>query len=374
MIMAIPRCSLFTLIFIIAISSITFIFGYFLNINDQLKEKTKKMFIASIGISSVILILAFFKYTFLQDIFFKNPLDKQTGASDYIFIIGISYSSFKMMHFIIESYNRRINKLNFITFINYIIFFPSFISGPINRYNHFVEQYDSLSNNDLGNDFRKGAERIVNGIFKKIVLCAIIYPYTLVNMQGAVGDLSLSSILLGLYAYTLYFYFDFSGYTDLAIGCARIIGLGLPENFNNPFMKKNIQQLWASWHMSLTGWLTDYIYWPLSKRLRKVTFFRSNPILLSNISIIVTFIICGMWHGEKFNFILWGTYHGIGLAILNMYQKKKRKIKNKILRDYFQSKYSYWIGVIGTFHFFVFGILLFSLNAEEIKAFLLRFF
>jgi len=152
------------------------------------------------------------------------------------------------------------------------------------------------------------------------------------------------------------------------------MGIELPENFNNPFMKKNIQQLWASWHMSLTRWLTDYIYWPLSRKLRNVDYLRKHPVFLSNISIIVTFIICGMWHGETFNFAVWGFYHGIGLATLNIYQKQKRKIKNGFLRSYFTSRYSQLAGVLCTFHFFVFGLLLFSCEMDEIGSLLVNLF
>ena len=152
------------------------------------------------------------------------------------------------------------------------------------------------------------------------------------------------------------------------------MGLELPENFNNPFMRKNIQQLWANWHISLTTWLTDYIYWPLSRKLRNIELFRKNPVFLSNVSIIITFTICGMWHGETFNFVVWGFYHGIGLAVLNIYQKQKRRIKNDRIRKYFKSKYSNWVGITVTFNFFALGILLFSMRMNEVKQVIMRFF
>ena len=186
-------------------------------------------------------------------------------------------------------------------------------------------------------------------------------------MRSGLADLSALEIMTGLYAYAFYFYFDFSGYTDIAIGSARIMGIGLPENFNYPFLKRNIQQLWASWHMSLTGWLTDYIYWPLVKKLRKVGLVKKRPIFISNISIIITFIICGMWHGETMNFVIWGLYHGIGLSVLNVYQKRKRKVRNIYVRKYFNSKYSTIVGVIATFNFFAVGLIFFALSLDEIK-------
>ena len=143
--------------------------------------------------------------------------------------------------------------------------------------------------------------------------------------------------MLGLYAYAFYFYFDFAGYSDLAIGCARLTGIELPENFNNPFLKRNIRELWANWHMSLTTWLVDYIYWPLVRKFRGLEYFRRHPVLLSNLGMIITFIACGMWHGDTTHFILWGAYHGLGIAALTIYQREKRKVRSpcpaKVLQD-----------------------------------------
>jgi alginate O-acetyltransferase complex protein AlgI len=366
MLLALPMFDFVSLFFLVAITSSVFAIVFFLNGETKIQMQSKRKIVAVIGILSVISILAFFKYTFIQDIISTNFVKSRTGVSHYIFIIGISYFSFKMIHVIAESYSQKISRLNYLSFLNYIFFFPAFISGPINRYNHFLEQLEFKKDNRLKKDLAVGIERIINGLFKKFVLCTIVYPYAIVNMPGTVADFGLYKILLGLYAYTFYFYFDFSGYSDIAIGSARIMGVELPENFNNPLMKKNIQQLWANWHMSLTKWLTDYVYWPLSKKLRNINYLRRRPVFLSNISIIVTFIICGIWHGESFNFAVWGCYHGIGLATLNTYQKQKRKTKNKLIRRYFLSKYSRFAGIVFTFHFFVFGLLLFSFQIPEI--------
>ena len=151
--------------------------------------------------------------------------------------------------------------------------------------------------------------------------------------------------MLGLYAYAFYFYFDFAGYTDLALGCARLLGIELPENFNNPFLKRNIRELWTNWHMSLTSWLVDYIYWPIVRKLRGVEYFLQHPISLSNFGMIVTFIACGMWHGETANFILWGAYHGVGIAILTVYQREKRKVRSPFLQRYFRTRSSMVMGL-----------------------------
>ena len=374
MILALPRFNLISFAFLLAIGLLTYLAGYQLNTSDLSKSTRKRTVLSFGGILFLILCLAFFKYRFFQSAVLGHLFPKSLAPTDYIFIIGISYISFKMIHFLIEAYKQQLKNLSLTNFVSYLFFFPAFISGPINRYNHFSEQLAVTGVGNWRGDLRNGTERIIHGLFKKVVLAAICLPYAIVNIGKPPSEMTWNEVILGLYAYTFYVYFDFSGYSDLAIGSARIMGIKLPENFNNPFLKPNIQQLWASWHMSLTRWLTDYIYWPLSKKLRGAEYLRKKPVLLSNISIIVTFIICGMWHGEPLNFVVWGLYHGFGLAILNVYQKQKRRIRDQRIKKYFLSRYSRWIGVVCTFNFFVLGILLFSFDINSIRTLLVRMF
>jgi alginate O-acetyltransferase complex protein AlgI len=282
-------------------------------------------------------------------------------------MIGVSYFSFRMIHFLVESYRKKIRALAPFAYFDYIIFFPAFISGPINGYNHFIFQVCSPVSSKLGFDLRAGGERIVHGLFKKLVLAQLLYPNILSVQSDALSGMSFVKAALGLYAYALYFYFDFAGYTDLAIGCARLIGIELPENFNRPFLKRNIRELWTNWHMSLTSWLVDYIYWPIVRKLRNLEYFRHHPVFLSNLGMIITFIACGMWHGETANFILWGAYHGVGISCLTIYQREKRKARSPLLQKYFRSRISTVLGAILTFNFFAFGLSLFVLDIGKLR-------
>lgn len=372
MLLALPRFNVSSFLLLFGISLITYSVGYFINKENGIRDGLLRIVITTAMLLLIITTLAIFKYSYLQKLLWTSFVFDNSHKFNFIFLIGISYLSFKMMHFIIESYKRKIEKLSILNFVNYIFFFPAFISGPINRYNQFSQEIISANNNHLSTDIKIGLERIINGLFKKFVLATIVYPYVITNIQNDIAEISVFKIILGLYAYTLYIYFDFAGYSDIAIGSARIMGITLPENFNNPFLKKNIQQVWANWHISFTGWLTDYIYWPLSRKLRNAEYLRTKPILLSNISIVITFIVCGMWHGETINFVVWGIYHGIGLAVLNIYQKQKRKTRNNHLRKYFKSKSSHWIGVAFTFSFFAMGILFFAMKMDEISILLRR--
>jgi alginate O-acetyltransferase complex protein AlgI len=342
-------------------------------IGDSVKNIRYRLGLAVVGVVAVLFVLAIFKYRLLQSLLVRNSSVFGQGAANFIFLIGISYSSFKAIHFIVEAYKRKIEGLRFLEFGNYLLFFPSFVSGPINRYNDFHQSSEVASKTSLRADALPGLERIVHGLFKKFVITVILFPHTIVQLKTPLAELAPWQILLGLYAYALYFYFDFSGYTDLAIGSARLLGFNLPENFNLPFLKKNIQQLWANWHMSLTGWLTDYVYWPLVRKMRSMDFLRQHPLVISNTAIIITFFLCGAWHGESVNFILWGLYHGIGIAIVNVYQKWKRQVRNALALKYFASRLSYAVGVFLTFNFFAMG-LLFLVDSRQVAAVVQRFF
>jgi alginate O-acetyltransferase complex protein AlgI len=359
MLLALPRFDLYSLGFVALLSTGVFFAGRAIQKRTEAGKQKARAAISVCGVVLVVAQLAFFKYRFIQDALTGGLLGRPDAAGEMLFVIGVSYFSFKMIHFIVESYKGGVASPTYPEFLNYILFFPSFTSGPIARFPAFRDGISNDAAPDLRGDLRNAGLRILNGLFKKLVLAMILYKYTFMNPDLDPAALPLWAAVAVTYASTVYFYLDFSAYSDLAIGAARALGITLPENFNNPFLKPNIQKLWAAWHMSLTQWLTDYIYWPLCRKLRRGSFFADHPVLLSNISITVTFIACGMWHGNTLAFLLWGLYHGIGLSILNVYQKLKRKTKSDFLRRYFGSKASYAIGVFATFNFFSFGMLFF---------------
>jgi alginate O-acetyltransferase complex protein AlgI len=344
----------------------SYLIGYFLNRDSGLSSPHLRKLVSTAGIMGVLGFLAFYKYGFIQALFLGSSSTERNPGSRIVFMIGVSYFSFRMIHFVVESYRRKIERPSVLDYLTYISFFPAFISGPINRYNHFALQSASLQSR-LVPDLREGGERIVHGLFKKFVLAQVLYPYILTTKPDVLAGMGPIEAVLGLYAYAFYFYFDFAGYTDLALGCARLIGVELPENFNNPFLKRNIRELWTNWHMSLTSWLVDYIYWPIVRRFRGLDYFRRHPVFLSNLGMIITFIACGMWHGESANFILWGAYHGIGIAVLTIYQRQKRKVRSAFLQKYFRSWVSTAVGVLLTFNFFALGLALFVLDLEKLQ-------
>lgn len=367
MLLAIPGFGLAALGLILALGLITYGIGAGLMRSPAGPPSLSRKLTAGAGIAAVLAFLAFFKYRFIQGIFLPAAGAEGSAAMAMIRMIGVSYFSFRMIHFLVEAYRRKIQDLAPLAYLDYIIFFPAFISGPINRYNHFASQVSSASGGKMGADLRAGGERIVHGLFKKLVLAQLLYPHILSTRPEVLSGTSLFSAVIGLYAYALYFYFDFAGYSDLAVGCARLIGIELPENFNSPFLKRNIRELWTNWHMSLTSWLVDYIYWPIVRKFRNLEYFRRHPVFLSNLGMIITFIACGMWHGETVNFILWGAYHGFGISCLTVYQREKRKARSTFLQTYFRSRTSGVLGAILTFNFFALGLSMFVLDFGRLR-------
>jgi D-alanyl-lipoteichoic acid acyltransferase DltB (MBOAT superfamily) len=367
LLLAIPRFGLRDLILVWMMAALSFSVSRVLCRKEGVSSEKKRLWLAIFGVAGVLAFLAFFKYHFIQDVLVRRHDASPPKPSDYIFLLGVSYFSFKAIHVVVESYKRATPALDALTYVNYITFFPSFISGPISRYSQFAAEMSADRRGKLTYDIKLGGERIIHGLFKKFVLVQVLFPHILTSQTKPLAQLSIWDVAGGLYAYALYSYFDFSGYSDLAIGGARVIGIELPENFNRPFLQKNIREFWSNWHMSLTSWLVDYIYWPLVRKLRNLDYFRSRPVLLSIVGMNVTFIACGMWHGEAPNFILWGAYHGLGISIANVYQRQKRKIRSPFLQSYFVSKYSRAAGALLTFHFFTFGMVLFALDMGKVR-------
>lgn len=373
LLLAIPHFGAFELTLVWIISAIAFASARLLSRSGAGRTPGRRAVAAS-GVVAVLAFLAFFKYHFLQDLllgrFARPPPSVVPGVGAYLVLVGASYFTFKAIHVIVETYRGAITGVDALTFFNYMTFFPAFVSGPINRYAEFAAQLRSDARGTLGADLRAGGERVVHGLFKKLVLVPIVFPFVLTNLPGPLEQMSPRDAVLGLYAYALYFFFDFAGYTDLAIGGARLIGIQLPENFDRPFFQKNIRDLWSSWHMTLTSWLVDYVYWPVVRKLRNVEFLRTRPVLLSIIGMNVTFIGCGIWHGEAPHFVLWGAYHGIGISALNLYQRRKKRIRNLAVQRWFNSRYSRWVGALATFNYFAAGLALFVLDLDKVGALL----
>lgn len=256
-------------------------------------------------------ILAYYKYQgFVLDTLIALGLPRgELWISDVRAPLAVSFFTFEYVHYLIELRRGTIRRGSFADFFLFIMFFPTLICGPIKRFHDFQPQIDTIRwETDRAT---AGLGRIVVGLAKKVVVADVVAG--LIAPIWAEPDAhSAGALWLGTYGYAMQIYFDFAGYSDIAIGSAALFGYHVPENFNAPYRKVNIAEFWRSWHMSLTSWITDYVYIPLGGN-------RRGP-WRGHVNRLTAMTLCGLWHGAAWHFALWGLYHGIGLTIFRAYR------------------------------------------------------
>ena len=277
------------------------------------KSNRKKNLI--FGITLNILLLIIFKYT---DFIIQNInllLSTNFGYLNLPFPLAISFFTFQSITFLVNVYDEDILDVKAKDFFLFIIFFPQLIAGPIVRYHQMMPQFNNEANWIFNKkNFIIGLIILFIGLVKKVYFAGTLSEFVDIGHQN-LGELSfLSSWLLSL-CFTFEFYFDFSGYVDMATGSALMLNIVLPQNFNSPLKATSVIDFWQRWHMTLTYFLTTFIYYPLLKSLKKINFF--NTMIVT----FCVFLIAGIWHGPSWNFILFGAFHGLGLTINHIYKR-----------------------------------------------------
>jgi alginate O-acetyltransferase complex protein AlgI len=221
--------------------------------------------------------------------------------------IGISFFTFHHISYVVDVYrhSRRAQKSP-VQFVTYIAMFPQLVAGPIVRYHEISAQLADTKRN-RADDFALGFPRFAWGLTKKVVIADTIAPVADAAFAVSGGDMTTATAWLGALAYTLQLYFDFSGYSDMAIGLGLMIGFKLPENFDRPYSAASITDFWRRWHMSLSRWFRDYVYIPLGGNRHGAAKTYRN--------LIIIFVATGFWHGANWTFLVWGLYHGALMLI-----------------------------------------------------------
>jgi alginate O-acetyltransferase complex protein AlgI len=280
------------------------------------------------------------------------------SASD-ISWLGYSYLAFRLLHTIRDRQAGRLSDYSLKEYLTYVILFPSLVSGPITQIDQVVNDLRQSSHHFRDN-ISGGSERILMGLFKKFVIADSLSIMALNNFNSDLPTTALGAWIL-LYAYAFQIYFDFSGYTDIAIGMGKFLDIKLPENFNRPYLRTNLTQFWNNWHISLTNWFRSYFFNPLSRSLRR----KKLPLLtILTLTQIPTMVLVGLWHGITPNFIIWGLWHGLGLLIQNRWSafsaarfpQEQGGISKKILHV---------LGIFLTFHYVTLGWIWFVLPTPE---------
>lgn len=288
--------------------------------------------------------------------------DRTLAAASDLNWLGFSYITFRLIHTIRERQGGRLPHLTLLEYLNYTLFFPTLIAGPIDRAERFLTDHQKLPQLQ-GLDpvrFTDGLQRITIGIFKKFILAdslaqGLSLTPTLANQASSTWG------LWGLlYGYAFRLYFDFSGYSDIAIGIGKLFGIQLPENFQQPYLKTNITHFWQSWHITLSQWARFYIFTPLSRWLLKRQPAPSSQLILL-IAHLSTMLIIGLWHGVQGNFVIWGLWHGLALFGHKQWSDRTRRwyrqLQQKPLPKRLWGLFSWWI----TFHYVVLGWVWFLL-------------
>jgi alginate O-acetyltransferase complex protein AlgI len=266
--------------------------------------------------------LVFFKY---YDLLYESlsPVFAQMGIGalvpdfDLAVPVGISFFTFQGLSYTIDVFRdpHRVVKNPLDVFI-FIAFFPTILSGPIQRSADFVPQIGNMHFD--GKSSCTAFSLILLGLAKKLVLSSYLFDHVVQPVFEHPGDYSSLSAAIGTVGYSIQILCDFSGYTDLVTGIALLLGYSIPPNFNNPYAARNLKQFWHRWHMSLSLWLRDYLYIPLGGNRRGLP--------RKYLSIFITMTLGGLWHGAHWNFLLWGCFHGVGLVVTHLFADVKGKI------------------------------------------------
>lgn len=333
---------------------------YFIGIGiEKNEDKPLADRLLLLGIVFGVGMLAYFKYTN----FFIQSFGRLLGAIGFHVSwpllkiaapLGISFFTFRLVSYVIEVHRGVMSaERDFIAFSTYVAFFPCMLSGPIDRPNVFLPQL--VHRREFDYSFTvDGLRQLLWGLFKKMVVADTLAKFVDLYLGESALPASGSTTIVVALAYTFQIYADFSGYSDMAIGVGKMLNLKVAKNFNNPFFALNIADFWRRWHMSLTTWVTDYVFTPLCFT------FRRNRQWGMIAAIIINFLIVGLWHGASWNYVLYGLYHGLLFVPLILMGKMDKAVMktNRLGLPTLRSGMQMFL----TFVLVVFGMLIFRCN------------
>jgi alginate O-acetyltransferase complex protein AlgI len=280
--------------------------------------QAQRKWLLAVAVAGDLLVLGYFKY---YDFFVSSTqnaatvvgLDLPFSVKTIVLPVGISFYTFMAISYVVDTYRREIEPTTFEKFATYLSFFPHLVAGPIVRASELVPQLDS-PRDPRRVDTSRAFYLIATGLFKKVVIANYLASSIVDEVFAAPGTHSSLEILIGVYAYAVQIYADFSGYTDIAIGIALLLGFHFPQNFDSPYAATSLQDFWRRWHMTLSRWLRDYVYIPLGGS--------RGGRLLTYRNLMLTMLLGGLWHGAAWTFVAWGAIHGVGLAVERWWRER----------------------------------------------------
>ena len=267
--------------------------------------------------------------------------------------IGLSYLNFKAIQMIIEIYDGAIKEVKFSILVYFLLFFPTLSSGPIDRFRRFEEDLNKkIDKNEYLDDYLYiGLRKIIIGLGYKFVIAYIINTMWMSKISA---DITFINGLNYMYAYSLYLFFDFAGYSSFAVGTSYVLGIKTPDNFNKPFLSKDMKEFWTRWHISLSKWFGDYLYSRIVLNSMRKKRFKSR-FTASHVAQIITMFVMGIWHGLSVFYIIYGLYQGGVLVATDIIQRKWKFYKKHKKEKWFQ-----YTQIVINFNVACFGLFLFS--------------
>ncbi|MBP2618674.1 MBOAT family O-acyltransferase [Chryseobacterium jejuense] len=307
---------------LVVTTGVTYFIGN--KIKSAQKEKSKVLWLRS-GVFIVLIQLLYFKYFnfFIEnfnDFLHLFGVKDQLGLLKIIFPIGISFYSFRMISYLLDIRNNKLKEIpSLLDYAVFIAFFPCIIAGPIDRATPFLKNL-KIKREFSSSQFTDGLKQILWGLFKKLVVADNIAGITS-QLFESYHTLNGSALFIGAVLYFIQLYSDFSGYTDMAIGISKLLGIKIQPNFNYPLFAQNVADYWRRWHISLTSWLTEYVFTPLSIHFRD---YDKYGLIMA---IIINFLVVGFWHGAEWHYIVHGLVSGVMFIPLILNGKMNKKIK-----------------------------------------------
>ena len=339
-------------ILILAVTIVIDYFAAFL-IQNSRSSYQKKLFLF-LSLATTLAFLAFFKYAgfltqnidALARFFHWNYSIK---ALEIILPIGLSFHTFQGMAYVIEVYKgRQAPEKNFFVYSLYVLFYPQLVAGPIERPQNLLPQFHVKHDPDYAR-IQRGLAKMLWGFFKKLVIADRLAVITN-HVFNQPGDFQGFAVWIAMYAFAFQIYCDFSGYSDIALGAAEVMGIRLTKNFNKPYLSASIQEFWKRWHISLSTWFRDYVYIPLGGS-------RVSP-LRQTWNILTVFTLSGLWHGANWTFVAWGALHGAFLILFHVLKQPVDKLWVAFRLDRF-STLKRILGILLTFHLVCLAWILF---------------
>jgi membrane protein involved in D-alanine export len=277
--------------------------------------------------------------------------------NNWISFAGLSYASFRIMSYYMDkSPDEKVT--DFFTYFNFLAFVPTLLIGPIDRLSRFAHSQNSgfTHLNDI--NFLIGVDALVKGIAFKYVFAELVDRYWLHTFDASATDFL--NVASNMYGYYFYLFFDFAGYSHMALGIGKMLGINMPLNFTNPFVAVNPQDFWKRFHISLGDWLKDYFFTPLYMYFSRKKSLKAYPLMRQNISLFLTFLLMGCWNGFKFNFVLSGAIFGIFSVVHNTYVTRCKQSQKDLIFGNMNANYVKIISIFIMFNLVAFALYIFS--------------